>query len=142
MLLQIDSSPHPWLEKEVPIVYLIGAIDDATGKVPYAFFQEHEDNRGYFLLLQGIVERYGGESRYPSVTEPSHRFSLLSSYTQLINSSFIPRSFPYVTNFPSLGLEARRPPFQTIRSLLIDEHRVAALVRQAVCPTKLSICRF
>lgn len=59
MLLQIDSSPHPWLEERGPSFTLIGAIDDATGKVPYAFFQEHEDNRGYFLLLQGIVERYG-----------------------------------------------------------------------------------
>jgi transposase len=59
MLLQIDSSPHPWLEERGPSFNLIGAIDDATGKVPYAFFQEHEDNRGYFLLLKGIVERYG-----------------------------------------------------------------------------------
>jgi len=59
MLLQIDASPHPWLEERGPTFTLIGAIDDATGKVPYAFFQEHEDNRGYFLLLQGIVERQG-----------------------------------------------------------------------------------
>ncbi len=59
MLLQIDGSPHPWLEERGPSFTLIGAIDDATGKVPYAFFREHEDNRGYFLLLQGIVERYG-----------------------------------------------------------------------------------
>lgn len=59
MLLQIDASPHPWLEERGPTFTLIGAIDDATGKVPYAFFQEHEDNRGYFLLLQGIVERHG-----------------------------------------------------------------------------------
>jgi hypothetical protein len=27
--------------------------------VPYAFFHEQEDARGYFLLLRGIVERYG-----------------------------------------------------------------------------------
>jgi transposase len=59
MLLQIDGSPHAWLEERGPSFTLIGAIDDATGNVPYALFQEHEDNRGYFLLLQGIVERYG-----------------------------------------------------------------------------------
>jgi transposase len=59
MLLQIDSSPHPWLEERGQSFTLVGAIDDATGKVPYAFFQEHEDNRGYFLLLQRIVERCG-----------------------------------------------------------------------------------
>jgi hypothetical protein len=59
MLLQIDGSPHAWLEERGPSFTLIGAIDDATGTVPYAFFQEHEDNRGYFRLLQGIVERHG-----------------------------------------------------------------------------------
>lgn len=59
MLLQIDASPHPWLEERGPSFTLIGAIDDATGTVPYAFFQEHEDSRGYFLLLQGIVEKHG-----------------------------------------------------------------------------------
>jgi transposase len=59
MMLQIDASPHPWLEERGPSFTLIGAIDDATGKVPYAFFQEHEDNRGYFLLLREIVGRHG-----------------------------------------------------------------------------------
>jgi hypothetical protein len=47
MMLQIDASPHPWLEERGPSFTLIGAIDDATGKVPYALFQEHENNRGY-----------------------------------------------------------------------------------------------
>lgn len=67
MLLQLDGSPHDWLEGRGPFgvsakptyFTLIGAIDDATGKVPYAFFQEHEDSAGYFKLLRGIVERYG-----------------------------------------------------------------------------------
>jgi transposase len=39
MLLQIDGSPHDWLEGRGPELCLIGAIDDATGKVPYAHFQ-------------------------------------------------------------------------------------------------------
>jgi len=75
MLLQIDASEHDWLEgrgpsplrgigkadltAKPPKLTLIGAIDDATGKVPYAFFQEKEDSRGYFLLLREIVMRYG-----------------------------------------------------------------------------------
>jgi transposase len=59
MLLQIDGSPHDWLEGRGPHLTLIGAIDDATGTVPYAFFQKEEDSRGYFLLLREIVERYG-----------------------------------------------------------------------------------
>jgi len=59
MLLQIDGSPHDWLEGRGPQLTLIGAIDDATGKVPYVFFREQEDSRGYFLLLREIVLNYG-----------------------------------------------------------------------------------
>jgi len=59
MLLQIDGSPHHWLGKSGPELSLIGAIDDATGKVPYALFREQEDAQGYFLLLQELVEAQG-----------------------------------------------------------------------------------
>ena len=38
---------------------LIGAIDDATGKVPYALFREQEDAKGYFFLLRQIVSSPG-----------------------------------------------------------------------------------
>lgn len=59
MLLQLDASHHDWLEGRGPYFTLIGAIDDATGKVPFAFFQEQEDSAGYFKLLREIVKRYG-----------------------------------------------------------------------------------
>lgn len=59
MLLQIDGSPHHWLGQGKAELSLIGAIDDATGKVPYALFREQEDSQGYFLLLQEIVEKHG-----------------------------------------------------------------------------------
>lgn len=59
MLLQIDGSPHDWLEGRGPRMSLVGAIDDATGKVLYALFREQEDTRGYFLLLREIVGHHG-----------------------------------------------------------------------------------
>ncbi len=59
MLLQIDGSPHDWLEGRGPELCLIGAIDDATGKVPYAHFQREEDSRGYFRMLKEITRKYG-----------------------------------------------------------------------------------
>ena len=59
MLLQIDGSPHDWLEGRGPELCLMGAIDDATSKVPYAHFQDHEDSKGYFRLLREITRRYG-----------------------------------------------------------------------------------
>lgn len=59
MLLQIDGSRHDWLEGRGPYLTLIGAIDDATGKVPYALFREQEDAQGYFLMLRQIVDSCG-----------------------------------------------------------------------------------
>jgi hypothetical protein len=59
MLLQTDGSRHDWLEGRGPYLSLIGAIDDATGKVPYALFRYEEDAQGYFLLLRQIVANYG-----------------------------------------------------------------------------------
>jgi hypothetical protein len=38
---------------------LIGAIHDATGKVPYALFKEQEDSKSYFLLLREIILKEG-----------------------------------------------------------------------------------
>lgn len=58
-LLQIDGSRHDWLQGRGPWLTLIGAIDDATGRVPYALFREQEDAQGYFLLMEGIVAREG-----------------------------------------------------------------------------------
>ncbi len=59
MLLQIDGSRHDWLEGRGPYLTLIGAIDDATGSVPYAVFREQEDAQGYFILLRAITGAYG-----------------------------------------------------------------------------------
>lgn len=59
MLLQIDGSPHDWLEGRGPRLVLLSAIDDATGTVPFALFTEQEDAPGYFLLLKEIIKRKG-----------------------------------------------------------------------------------
>ena len=59
MLLQTDGSDHDWLEGRGPKLCLIGAIDDATGKVPYALFQEQENTQGYMLMLRQIVLNQG-----------------------------------------------------------------------------------
>jgi transposase len=59
MLLQLDGSHHPWLEDRGPGLTLLLAVDDATGTVPDALFQEQEDTRGYRSLLQGIIEHRG-----------------------------------------------------------------------------------
>jgi len=59
MLLQTDGSPHDWLEGRGRRLCLIGAIDDATNKVPYALFSEQETTGGYMRMLKEIVLREG-----------------------------------------------------------------------------------
>jgi transposase len=59
MMLQVDGSPHDWLEGRGPRLCLIGAIDDAGGKVPGAFFAQAESSWGYLRLFCGIFKRHG-----------------------------------------------------------------------------------
>jgi hypothetical protein len=59
MLLQVDGSRHDWLQGRGPYLTLVGAIDDATGTVPYALFREQEDAQGYFLLLRETIGAKG-----------------------------------------------------------------------------------
>ncbi len=59
MLLQIDGSRHDWLEGRGPYLTLIGAVDDATGTVPFALFREQEDAHGYLIMLKEIIDRHG-----------------------------------------------------------------------------------
>jgi hypothetical protein len=59
MLLQVDGSPFDWLEGRGPKAALIGAIDDATGKVVFLLFRPTEDQIGYLLLLRSVATSYG-----------------------------------------------------------------------------------
>jgi transposase len=59
MLVQIDGSYHDWLEGRGERITLVGAIDDATGRVLHALFRPSEDTEGYFQLMEGIVTNYG-----------------------------------------------------------------------------------
>jgi transposase len=59
MMLQVDGSPHDWLEGRGPRLCLIGAIDDATGKVLGAFFDRAESSWGYLRLFCEIFKRHG-----------------------------------------------------------------------------------
>jgi transposase len=59
MLLQLDASPHAWLEERGPRLSLLAAIDDATGTVPAAVFRQQEDAAGYLALLHQVVSTVG-----------------------------------------------------------------------------------
>ena len=59
MLLQVDGSPHDWLEGRGPRLTLHAAIDDATGKLVAGCFRLQEDAAGYLELLRQVVLREG-----------------------------------------------------------------------------------
>ncbi len=58
-MLQVDGSPHDWLEARGARLCLVGAIDDASGKVPRAFFEVAESSWAYFRLFSEIFKTHG-----------------------------------------------------------------------------------
>ena len=58
-LVQLDGSPHDWLEGRGPAMTLHGAIDDATGTVLALHVRPTEDLHGYATVLQQIGTTYG-----------------------------------------------------------------------------------
>jgi transposase len=58
-LVQLDGSPHDWLEGRGPRLTALGMQDDATGKILAAQFFSSESAEGYFRLLQRLLRRFG-----------------------------------------------------------------------------------
>jgi transposase len=58
MLLQIDASPHDWLEGRGPYLTLVGVIDDATGRC-WLRFAESETTWAYLLLMRRVALSQG-----------------------------------------------------------------------------------
>jgi len=136
MLLQIDGSPHDWLEGRGPWLSLIGAVDDATGKVPSALFREQEDAQGYFCLLQDIVQDKGiplaiyhdrhrifelPPHRSPSIEEQLEGKRPLTQFGRLLEELGI-------TSIPALSPQAKgriERLWGTFQDRLVSELRLA-----------------
>jgi len=58
MMLQLDASPHDWLQGRGPWLTLVGSKDDATGYV-WAHFEEAETTWGYLDLMQEVISTHG-----------------------------------------------------------------------------------
>ena len=59
ILLQTNGSRHDCLVGRGPSLTLVGAVDGATGTVPFALFRKQEDLRGHLPLLREIISRHG-----------------------------------------------------------------------------------
>jgi len=58
MMLQIDASPHDWIEGRGPWLTLVGAIDDATN-FRWARFVKAENTWAYLDLLHAVASSQG-----------------------------------------------------------------------------------
>ena len=58
-LVQLDGSPHDWLEGRGPRLTALGMQDDASGKILAAQFFPSETALGYFSLLRQLLRRHG-----------------------------------------------------------------------------------
>lgn len=58
-LVQLDGSPHDWLEGRGPHLTALGMQDDATGKILAAQFFPSETTFGYLCLLRQMLRRHG-----------------------------------------------------------------------------------
>ena len=58
-LEQVDGSPHAWFEDRGPYCTLHLAVDDATGKITAARFEEGETTEGYFYLMKNYLQTHG-----------------------------------------------------------------------------------
>jgi hypothetical protein len=58
-LVQLDGSPHDWLEGRGPRLTALGLQDDATGKILAAQFFPSETALGYLSLLRQLLRRHG-----------------------------------------------------------------------------------
>src|SRR6202451_2006447 len=58
-LVQLDGSPHDWLEGRGPRLTALGLQDDATGKILAAQFFPSESAAGYLALLRQLLRHRG-----------------------------------------------------------------------------------
>jgi transposase len=58
-LVQLDGSPHDWLQGRGPRLTALGMQDDATGKILAAQFFPSETAFGYLSLLRQLLQRHG-----------------------------------------------------------------------------------
>jgi len=58
-LVLVDASDHLWCGEAAPRASLLGALDDATGRILALHFRPHEDLHGYTELLRRLLTTHG-----------------------------------------------------------------------------------
>ena len=88
LLIQMDTSEHDWFQGRAPIAFLIAAIDDATGNVPYALFVDSDSTLNNMLVIKELILRKGlpaafyvdRASHFKTTRHSSYRVNLTGIY--------------------------------------------------------------
>lgn len=127
-LLQMDASEHLWFGDTK--THLHAAIDDSTGTIIGAYFDEQETLKGYYNVLKQVLEGYGIPNEfltdrrtifdYKSLKNPQPEYDSLTQFGYACEQLGIKLS---VTSVPQAKGRIERL-FGTLQSRLINELRL------------------
>lgn len=130
-LIQMDASPHVWFGNIVTHLHL--AIDDATGKIIGAYFDEQETLNAYYHVLYQILIDYG--IPYKFLTDRRTVFEYKRKNVSLDEEDTYTQ-FSYACKQLGIELESSSVPQakgrverlnQTLQSRLVVEMRLAGV---------------
>ncbi len=140
-LVLIDGSEFAWLGPTPPVLTLVGAIDDATGKILVLHFRPHEDLHGYTELLRRLIIDHGvpttlyGDRLAVFVRNDSHW-----SLEEQLAGERRPTQFGAMLAELGIGFIAAQSPqakgrierlWQTLQDRLVQELRLGAITSVA-----------
>jgi len=129
LLVQIDGSPHDWLEGRGPRLTLVGAIDDATGTLVSATFCEVEDGRAYLTILARMCRDHGVPAAVyrdrSGIFAPTHRAGPLGDAGTQVGRAFAELG---IASVPAASAQAKgrvERLWGTCQDRLVSELRLA-----------------
>jgi len=130
LLIQMDTSHHDWFHGRAPIAFLIAAIDDATGEVPYALFVDSDSTTNNMQVIKTLILKKGLPAAF-YVDKASHfKTTRHSSYRVKLTGIYEPTQIKRALNELGINLILANSPqakgrierlFKTLQDRLIKE---------------------
>jgi transposase len=140
MLVQIDASPHDWLEGRGPRLTLFAAVDDATGELLALLFRAEEDAQGYFLLVRQVVTTHGRPLAFDPDRHSIFRVNAPETVAEQLAGEREPTQFGRLLDERAITAIAARSPqakgrverlFGTLQDRLVSILRLAGATNEA-----------
>ena len=135
LLVQLDGSPHDWLEGRGPRLTLTGAIDDATGRLVAAVFRPTEDGLAYLAILAQMCRTHGVPAAVyrdrSGIFAPTHRGGPLGDAGTQVGRAFAELG---ISSIPAASPQAKgrvERLWGTCQDRLVSELRLAGAADEA-----------